>query len=144
MEKLTPLLIVALPLAIGILDVILYKWGGNEATISWVMLSISFKQPLVPLSVFYSFAVLMGHCFFPEYTHTPPPAYEVVARMFLVLSPAIYSLIIIGAGNGSAEANRTALRAWGEPGFALWMVVAALVGLAAGHYGLPQHLPPPE
>ena len=141
MERWTPLLIVALPLAIGLLDLFLYKLGGNQATISWVMLTTAAKDPFVALSTCYSFAVLMGHCFFPKVGTEPPMAYVVIARMLVVLSPTLYLMVIIAFGGGEgAEEARGLLRSGGSWGFAGWMLLAGIAGGVAGHVGLPQHV----
>ena len=141
METWTPLLIVSMPLMIGLLDLLLYKLGGNDATISWVMLVTASRDPFVALSTAYSFAVLMGHCFFPKIGEVPPAAYVVVARMLVVLSPTLYLMVIIafGGGQGTDEA-RGLLQRGGSWAFAGWMLLAAIAGGIAGHVGLPQHV----
>lgn len=142
-DKWTPVIIVALPLIIGLMDVALLHWGSNKATISYTMLKISTHHPLVPLSITYSFAVLMGHLFFPEMRANDQPAYETVARMFVVLSPTVYSMVIIAYGNRIEGLHREALSGdrWV---FAFYMIVAAVLGGIAGRYGLPQHVPPDD
>lgn len=140
MREWTPLLIVALPLTMGMIDVALFKIGGNDATISKVMLDASVRQPLVALSTAYSFAVLMGHFFFPTWADAAPPAHEVIARMVVVLSPTIYALIIIGADNGAAAAHKRALEFGGQLPLAGYMMLAMIVGGLAGKFILPQHV----
>lgn len=144
MSQATPLVIVGIPLILGMLDVALYYFGGNEATISKVMLNISGTRKLVALCTAWSLGVLMGHLFFPTFTERSPPAYEVVARMWLVLSPTVYALIIIGAGNGVAAAHSHALAHGGQLALAGYAVAAAVAGGVAGKLMLPQHLDPVE
>ena len=144
MDRWTPLIIVALPLVIGILDVFLLYAGTNKATISYAMLKVGSHDPLVPLSVCYSFAVLMGHCFFPM-VGPQDPTYKTLAKMILVLSPTIYALIVIGCGGTEIkDVHREALIGGGRWWFALYMIAVAVIGGMAGHFGLPQHLPPGE
>lgn len=138
----TPAIIVMLPLFIGLLDVLLLRVGTNKATISYTALKISTVHPLVPLSLSYSFAVLMGHLFFPDLKADENPTSETVARMFLVLSPTIYCMIVIGMG-ASVELKRDALNQHGWQ-LAGLMLVASVLGGLAGRYGLPQHVPPDD
>ena len=86
----------------------------------------------------------------PEVTRLPrlgttlTPAYETIARMFVVLSPTIYALIIIGFGSNVEEVHREALIGGGRWWFATYMILVAVIGGFAGRYGLPQHLPPQD
>lgn len=139
--RVTALVVVAIPLGLGLLDVCLYYLGGNESTISYVMLSARAARPLVGLSTVYSFAVLVRHLFFPVYAAESPPPYEVVARMWFVLSPTVYALIIVGNGNGTLAAHQHALEAGGLNWYAVYTLAAAVVGWWAGQF-LPQHLLP--
>ena len=138
----TALVIVAIPLLLGALDVLLYYVGGNAATISYVMLGAGAARPLVAVSTAYTFGVLLGHLYFPEYAAVGPPAFEVVGRMVVVLSPTVYALIIIGAGNGTLAAHRAALEAGGSWSLAGYMLAAAVAGGLVGRYVLPQHVAP--
>lgn len=138
--RLTACIIVAIPIGLGLLDVGLYWLGGNDSTISAVMLAIRAGRVLVALSTAYSFGVLLGHLFFPEFTTSFPAPYEVIARMVFVLSPTFYALIIIGAGNGTLEAHRHALESHGQLLLAVYMTGAAIVGGLLGKFALPQHL----
>jgi hypothetical protein len=142
LPRTAPLLVVSLPLLIGLLDFALYKIGGNEATISKVLLNNALNRPLVALSTAYSVGVLLGHLFFPVYGEDMPPGYEVIARMLVALSPTFYALVIIGAGGAAAGAHYHALLRGGQPLLAAYMIAAATVGGVAGKFVLPQHLPP--
>lgn len=144
MPNWTPFIVVAIPLLLGALDVFLYWTGGNSATISWVMLTRRASQPLVALSTCYSFGVLLGHFFLPQFTNTSPPAYLVIARMWFALSPTIYALIIIAFDNGTLEAHRKALQSGGQGLFALYMSLAFHAGGVVGCFVLAQHVPPHE
>lgn len=138
MREWTPLLIVALPPLLGLLDVALYQLGGNEATFSRVMLTARTRNPLVAVNTAYTLALMLGHFFFPA-EGPPPPAYEVIGRMVVLLSPTVYTLIVIAADNGTAAAHKRALEAYGPAGLAGWMFAASLAGGVAGALGLPQH-----
>lgn len=142
MRDWTPLIIVAMPLALGLLDIGLYRLGGNEATISKVMLDASVRQPLVALSTAYSFGVLMGHFFFPTHADCAPPTYEVIARMVVVLSPTVYAMIIIGANDMATIAHKQALEQGGQTSLALYTTAAFIVGGFFGRLVLPQHILP--
>lgn len=145
MEKWTQIIIVSLPLMIGLLDVALLKLGGNQVTISRVALKISLQQPMVALAICYSFAVLIGHLFFPETTRESPPYHETIGRMFVVLSPTIYAMIIIYAGDGAAKIHKETIRPAGQQWvFASYMLLVAILGGIAGRYGLPQHVSPDD
>jgi hypothetical protein len=139
--RVTAVMIAAIPITLGLLDVALYKFGGNESTISFVMLSARAARPLVALSTVYSFAVLIRHFYFPEFVPAGPPAYEVVARMFVVLSPTIYAIIILANGNGTLAAHQRALEAGGQYPFAGYVLAASVAGFVMGRF-LPQHVPP--
>jgi hypothetical protein len=115
--RLTAFVIVLVPVLLGVLDVLLYACGGNESTISYVMLSASACRPTVALATCYTFGVLLSHLFLPV-NEDGPPAYEVIARMLFVLGPTFYGLVIIGAGNGTLSAHDRAIAAGGEPAFA--------------------------
>jgi hypothetical protein len=138
--RLTAFVIVATPLLLGLLDVLLYALGGNESTISYVMLSASACRPTVALATCYTFGVLLSHLFLPV-NEDGPPRYEVLARMMFVLGPTFYGLIIIGAGNGTLAAHDRAIAAGGQAAFAGKLLAAVSVGGLMGRL-LPQHLPP--
>jgi len=140
MRELTPLVIVSIPLLLGAVDLALYHFGGNEATISKVFLDISAARRLVALSTAYSFGVLLGHLFFPTFAAAAPPTYEVIARMVVVLSPTVYALIIIGAGNGLAASHERAIGQGGQLALAGYMLAAIIAGGVVGKYVLSQHL----
>jgi hypothetical protein len=142
LSKLTPMLIVSLPLLVGLIDVLLYHFGGNEATISKVMLNHTSRQPLVALSTVYSVGVLVGHLFLPAFSNQTAPTHEIIARMVVVLSPTFYALIIVGIGNGTAYANNNALLAAGQWVFAGYILAAFVAGGVVGKIVLPQHLSP--
>ena len=142
LPRFTPLLIVSLPLLIGLIDVLLYTFGGNEATISKVMLNTAGNRPLVAMSTAYSFGVLFGHLFFPAYSNELPPTHEVIARMLVVLSPTFYAMVIIACGNGTARAHELALLRGGQIALAGYLIATAVAGGVVGKYALPQHLPP--
>lgn len=144
MRDLTPLVIVGIPLLLAMIDVCLYYWGGNEATISKVLLDLNHTRPLVGLSTVYSFGVLIGHLFFPTFADQSPPPYEVIARMFVILSPTVYTMIIIYFGNGSVEAHKKALESGGQLVTAAYMIAVGIGGGFIGKYGLPQHVLPRE
>ena len=59
---LTEIVLVVLPLAVIIYDVIAIEKGGTEASISAVVLKTSLKRPIVPFAV----GVLCGHLFFSQ------------------------------------------------------------------------------
>lgn len=142
LTRLTPLLIVAIPLILGLIDVCLYYFGGNDATFSRVMLNLSKNRPLVALSTAYSFGILMGHFFFPTWTERSPPTYEVLARLVVVLSPTFYAMIIIGAGNGVAKMHDEVLEAGGQWPMVGYVLFGFVAGGVAGKFALPQHICP--
>ena len=134
------LIVVILP-ALGMLDVGLAVQGGNSATISWVMLGVRVKDPLAALAVVYSFGLFVGHCYFPAVGVPPPPGYQVVARMFIGLSPTFYAMTVIGWGGSDAvEAHKHFLEAGGQAVFGCYTVAAGVAGGLMGHYVLAQHL----
>lgn len=132
--------IVAIPLGLGLLDVALYATGGNDATISKVMLSVRSSRPLVALSTAYSFGVLLGHFFFPTFVEDASTIGDVLGRMLVVLSPTGYALFVIGLGNGTLQAHKVALETGGQIAFASYMTGLFVLGGIAGKYVLPQHL----
>lgn len=142
MREWTPLIIVCIPLALGLLDVVLYWLGGNEATISMVMLQARVSSPLSALATVYTFGLLIGHLYFPNFTLFPPPAHLVVARMFVALSPIFYGMTIIGFGNGANTAHTQILDSGGELSFAGYVLAAFIFGGLIGRFVLCQHVAP--
>lgn len=142
MARLTPLLIVGTPFIIGAIDIFLYYRGGNEATISKVMLNHAGNRPFVGAAVVYSFGVLIGHFYFPTFVEQTAPMYELIGRMMLVLAPTFYAMIIIAAGNGTMSAHNHALIVNGQLSYAGILILAGIAGGVAGKYALPQHLAP--
>lgn len=138
----TPVIIVLIPLILGLLDVLLYWMGGNESTISWVMLSVRNKYPLAALSTAYTLGVFLGHLYFPKFVDQGPPVHEVLARMMVGLSPTFYALIITSAGNGVNAAHTRALESGGQMVFAAWMLLAVVGGGTVGAFVLSQHVAP--
>lgn len=138
----TPSIIVAIPLFLGLLDVLLYWLGGNDATISVAMLRARARNPLVILSTTWTFGLFIGHVYFPTFTHTPPPSYEVLARLCVCLSPTIYALIVLRFGGAAADEHLKALE--GTSPWRLFIIANLffLLGQLAGMYALCQHLKP--
>ncbi len=143
LDKWTPLIIVGLFPFIGLIDILLYRLGGNNATISWRMLISNFKFPMVSLGLAYSCGVLMRHCFFPVMGEDVPSLFEVLARMSIVLSPLTYTLVIVLSGNGTADANKRVLWYGGQWGMMGYVCLAFVLGMIAGRF-LPQHISPNE
>lgn len=136
----TAFLIVCVLPMLGALDVGLAVQGGNSATISWVMLKVRVKDPLAALAVVYSFGLFVGHCYFPT-EGLPPPPYQVIARMFVGLSPTFYAMTVIGWGGSEAvDAHKHYLESGGQLVFACYNVLAGLAGGLMGHFVLAQHL----
>lgn len=130
-----------LPL-LGLLDFALYKVGGNAATFSAVMLATRAAQPLTALALTYSTGVMLGHFYLPVVSAELPSGPEVFGRMLVLLSPTFYTMTILSSGDATIGAHRHAIEGAGEVGFAVWMSFWFHVGLAAGRFGLPQHLAP--
>lgn len=141
MNEWTPIIIILIPIALGALDVFLYWVGGNDATISRVMLGVRFKYPLAALATGYTLGVFLGHIYFPRVAAIGPSTREVLGRMCVALSPAFYSLIVTSEG-GANEAHRRALEAGGQLVFAAWMLLAFVFGGLVGAFVLAQHLAP--
>lgn len=140
MSEWTPALVVAIPILLGLLDVLLYWLGGNEATFSATMLAIRVKYPLSALAVAYTLAVFLGHLYFPKSAETFPPVHEVLARMSIGLSPTFYALIILAAGNGASAAHSHAINTGGQLVFAGWMLLCIIAGGLVGRFVLCQHV----
>jgi hypothetical protein len=47
-------------------DIYLFHTGGHEATISWQVLTVSRKHPVVPLLVGFVVGLLGGHLFWSQ------------------------------------------------------------------------------
>jgi hypothetical protein len=142
LPRIAPLFVVSLPLLIGLLDYLLYRVGGNEATISKVLLNTAGTRPLVAISTAYSVGVLMGHLFFPAFGEEEPPGFEVIARMIVALAPTFYAMVIIGGGGAAQFAHSHALIRGGQWLLAVYLLLAAAAGGLVGKFVLPQHLPP--
>lgn len=141
MQPSTPVIVIMIPLVLGALDVFLYWTGGNEATISRVMLGVRYKYPLAALSTAYTLGVFLGHLYFPRAVLVGPSTREVLGRMMVALSPAFYSLIVTSEG-GANEAHKRALEAGGQLVFAAWMLLSIVFGGIVGALVLAQHVTP--
>ncbi len=141
MQPSTPVIVILIPLSLGALDVFLYWTGGNDATISRVMLGVRYKYPLAALSTAYTLGVFLGHLYFPRVALIGPSSREVLARMAVALSPAFYSLIVTSEG-GANEAHKRALESGGQIVFAAWMLLAIILGGIVGALVLAQHVAP--
>lgn len=141
MRETTPIIVILIPLVLGALDVFLYWVGGNDATISRVMLGVRYKYPLAALSTAYTLGVFLGHLYFPRTALEGPSTREVLGRMMVALSPAFYSLIVTSEG-GANEAHKRALESGGQLVFAAWMLLAIICGGLVGALVLAQHVTP--
>jgi len=59
MRKATIIIIILAIVILGGYDIIAYVRGGSEATISFILLQASRKNPVIP----FAFGFLMGHLF---------------------------------------------------------------------------------
>jgi hypothetical protein len=142
-DRLTPSIIVASPLFLGLVDLALFKLLGDDATISKTMLRAAAERPLVALSTTYSFGVLIGHLFFPAFKADCVPVAEILARMIVILSPTIYALIMVATSNAEADRVHKALISQSQYWLAAEIMLAFFVGGCGGKFGLPQHSLPP-
>lgn len=62
----TKWLIILVPVLIAFYDIVAYRRGGNEATISKVCLDVSLQYRLFALVFVFALGLLCGHLFAPQ------------------------------------------------------------------------------
>lgn len=140
MAEWTPLIIVAILAGVGLLDYILYRIGGNAATVSATLLEARVKNPVVAHLTAYAFAVFLGHVYFPAPDVTVPPPHVVLAWAVVALSPVFAAMIIIGAGDGQRVAEVAVVTdPVNQLKFAGVMLAWWIAGLCVGRFVLKQH-----
>lgn len=140
MDAYTPLIVVVIPLALGFLDILLYKFGGNEATISVAMLHVRVKHVVVAWVVQYTFGVFYSHCFMPSPEPQPPPTHIVLAWFVVGMAPTFSVLIIIFSGDGERVVpNHVVLDPVNQVKFAAVSLLFQVAGLLVGRMVLRQH-----
>jgi hypothetical protein len=63
----TPLAIVGAAVALAFYDLLAYRRGGNDATISVAMLRAGRRYPMFAIVVAFIVGVLFGHLFLPQH-----------------------------------------------------------------------------
>lgn len=140
MAEWTPLIIVGIMVGLGLLDYVLFRVGGNQATISVALLEARCKNPTVAHLTAYAFAVFLGHVYFPAPDPVPPPVHVVLAWCVVALSPVFAVLIVIGAGDGqSVHEVRSITEPLNQLKFAGVMLCWWIGGLLVGRFILKQH-----
>lgn len=123
---------------LGLADFVFAVVGGNEATISAVLLRIRAKFPMVAKCVSYSFGLFLGHVFNPTDSVRVPAGHEMLSRLMLAFGPIGYAIIMIAANDGAnPDADITTPRNRLLFGFTLLGYIA--IGLAVGSTWLAQH-----
>ncbi len=134
----TAIIVAAILPVLGLMDVLFAKMGGNEATVSAVMLTIRVKFPLVAKCVSYSFGLFVGHVFFPSAEPEAPEMHEIFARLIAALGPTFYAIILIASGDGqAAKEDITAPKS--QAIFAVEMLAWHIAGGLIGRFWLSQH-----
>jgi hypothetical protein len=123
-------------------DVCLECFLGNEYTFSWNLLGMESTHPLFGMAIVYTLMTLSGHLTLPHFG-PPPGVFLQWVKIVLGLLPILIAVGFIGLHPaGSAQAT-VILENWLRPN-ELWFGVVqgatALLGLANGHYNVPQHV----
>jgi len=140
MAEWTPLIVVGIMVGLGLLDYMLFRFGGNEATISVALLEARVKNPIVAHLNAYAFAVFLGHVYFPAPDTTAPPGHVVLAWAVVALSPLFAALIVIGSGDGRhASEVAEVVQTLNQLKFAGVMLLWIIGGIAVGRFILKQH-----
>lgn len=140
MAEWTPLIIVGIMVGLGLLDYVLFRIGGNSATISVALLEARCKNPTVAHLTAYAFAVFLGHVYFPAPDAVRPPGHVVLAWCVVALSPVLAALIVIGAGDGrSVHDTRVVTEPLNQLKFGAVMLCWWIAGLLVGRFILKQH-----
>ena len=124
-----------------ILDVILYKVGGDNATISYNLLRVEVSHPIFGYGLSYTFGTAVGHFCCPK---VGPDITGVLLyiRLFTGLLPILGTLLLIGFGPVSTTKPFTdALQTWGSNNWrhVPTLVLGFLLGLLNGMYMVEQH-----
>jgi hypothetical protein len=134
-REVTGLLIFSSPVLLAALDLLLYEVGGNEATISKLMLDTYQKHPSFGWVAVELTMMLFAHLFWP--THQPArgwrewTAFAIIAVEYGFLAWNLWSELHIGK-------RMMAFVPWTSP--PVWVAVAGSIGLGLGHWLCPQHL----
>lgn len=140
MDRYTPLIVVLIPCVLGLLDILLYYKGGNEATISVALLHVRVKHVIVAWVMQYTFGVFYSHCFMPAPDPTPPPTHIVLAWFTVGLAPTFAILILIFSGDGEKVVpDHVVLDPVNQLKFAFISLLFQSAGLVVGRMVLRQH-----
>ncbi len=137
--RLTAIIVAALIPVLGLFDVFLALDGGNAATISAVMLTLSFRHPEVAWNVAYSFGMFLTHVFIPSGATEAPANAEIVSRFIIGTSPtfAVCAMILFAEPVHGVPSHVT------EPRYqvimALKMLGSLIAGGLVGRFWLAQH-----
>jgi hypothetical protein len=134
----TGLFLFSTPILVILYDLVADEVGGNEATISKLMLDTYTAHPAFGWNAVFLTMMLIGHLFFPTYTQTAGWR-EYTAFAIILANYGVCAWNLYGELHGKKMAvSPGSVWAWLKP--ELWVAVAGSLGLATGRFLVPQHL----
>lgn len=121
--------ILALPLLVGIFDLIAYKLGGNAATISRLSLQTAWEFPPYQWALCFEFGLLCAHLFVQSPAARPLPA--VASLILFVFGPVVVVFATLVAGLRTPDAiGAQASRDYPLAVVMLWLNLGCFIGAA--------------
>lgn len=133
----TGLFLFSTPIIVILYDLAAYELGGNEATISKLMLDTYTLHPVFGWNAVFLAMMLIGHLFFPTFTQAAGWR-EYAAFAIILTNYAVCAWTLHGELHGKMTVSPGSIWAWIKP--ELWVAVAGALGLATGRFLVPQHL----
>lgn len=134
----TPLIVVGILVVCGLIDYALYRTGGNEATISYTLLTARVQNPAVAHLTAYMFGVFIGHVYYPSAAKVAPKEYIVLMWAVVTLSPVF--AVCIGVAMGERAKPMEAITdPWNQIKFGLVDIASFIAGQLVGRFILKQH-----
>lgn len=124
--------------ALGIVDYIFSRIGGNDATFSAVILRCQTKFFYFAPCLGYMFGLFVGHCCFPSPKSVIPGSFELFARLFLACGPVLAGISLILGGEGETPGVDDFDPRW-QLVLAISVLGCVAFGIGAGRLLLPQH-----
>ena len=122
----------------AIADLALFYFGGNDSTISRTLLGKDATMPSMSFNVSYTFGLLMGHLFLISQSDESSLC-SLIARLFAAFSPILIGIFMIAKLQDAPDSK--IIHVLNHPIMTLSFIISGfLVGIAAGHYLVPQHV----
>lgn len=134
----TVIIILSLVFTLGLSDLLLFYFSGNDATISRVLLGKEASMPALAVNVSYTFGLLLAHFFM--FTERSEPTWTgLFIRIFSALSPTIVGLIMISSLKDAGDSQ--IVKVLNHPIITSFLISFGLfTGMLMGYWLVPQHI----